>query len=149
MSEVQENFVSILKQEATALEDLYGLLMKELVALKERNTDSITELSKEKNNALDKLGMIDKERQLYIEDKTHNSNFANKNEINELSSEIEICLKKCKQQNNINGGIIEMSQLFNEKILDIVCGNHEQQTTYGATGKNHSKNNQQHSLGRA
>jgi len=152
MNETQGKFISLLKQEATALEDLYGLLMKELVALKDRDSNLITELSEAKNSMLNKLGILDKQRQLYVENdehynEIHASGTIFTNEINNLSSEIEVCLDKCKQQNNINGGIIEMSQLFNEKILDIICGNFDKQTTYSAEGKNNPGNNQ-HSLAR-
>lgn len=152
MNETQGRFISLLKQEETALEDLYGLLMKELVALKDRNTDLITELAEAKNSMLNKLGMLDKQRQLYVENEEHyneihGSNTTFVNEINNLSSDIQVSLDKCKQQNNINGGIIEISQLFNEKILDIIYGNFDKQTTYSAEGKNNSNNNQ-HSLAR-
>jgi len=132
--------ISILKQEETALEDLYGILIKELVALKERDTDSLNKLTEKKNAMLNNLGVIDKERQLFVETETNNVTFTN--EITSLSNDIEECLNKCKKQNSINGGIIEMSQLFNEKILNIICGNSEEPTTYSATGKNISKNNQ-------
>ncbi len=142
----QGRLTSLLKQEASTLEDLYEVLMKELVALKDHNSDSVTTLSKEKDSMLNKLEQLDKERQLCVKDaKQESSTFTN--EINVLSSEIEICLDRCKQQNNINGGIIEMSQLFNEKMLDIICGNSDKQTTYSAAGKNKAKNSQ-HSLGR-
>jgi flagellar biosynthesis protein FlgN len=152
MNETQGRFVSLLKQETTVLEDLYGLLMKELVALKDRDSDLITDIAEAKNSKLNKLGMLDKQRQLYLENEehyneVHGGNTPFVNEIDKLSSEIQICLDKCKQQNNINGGIIEMSQLFNEKILDIMCGNSDKPTTYSAEGKNNSKNSQ-HSLAR-
>jgi flagellar biosynthesis protein FlgN len=143
----QGRYISLLKQEETALEDLYGLLMQELIALKERNSESISKLADEKNRMLNKLAEIDKERQLYIESEYPHSEVTFTNEISVLSSEIEVCLDKCKKQNSINGGIIEMSQLFNEKILDIICGNYGKQTTYAATGKNTSNNNQ-HSIAR-
>ncbi len=147
MDENQGRYLSLLKQEETALEDLYGLLLKELVALKERNSESISELAEEKNTMLSKLGALDKERQLYIDTEHPDNNVVFNDEIGTLSNEIKIRLDECKKQNSINGGIIEMSQLFNEKILDIICGNSDKQTTYSATGKNHSKNSQ-HSIAR-
>ncbi len=148
MSDYHGRFGALLKQEATTLEELYEVLMKELVALKDRDSDSVNTLSKEKESILDKLEKLDKERQLCIESESPENKSTISNEIDSLSSEIQICLDKCKQQNNINGGIIEMSQLFNEKMLDIICGNFEKQTTYSASGKN-SKASNQHSLGRA
>lgn len=142
MNNNQGRLPSILKQEATALEDLYSVLMKELVALKEHNSESISTLSEEKNVMLNKLQQLDKERQLCVTADAPENNSTITNEINVLSKEIEICLDKCKQQNSINGGIIEMSQLFNAKMLDIICGNTDKQTTYGVTGKNQTNNNQ-------
>lgn len=147
MSDEQGRLTSILNQEVSALEGLYSLLMKELIALKERNTDSIGQLSEEKNTMLNKLDQLDKERKRCVNGDTQEKEITFTNEIDVLNSEIEICLNRCKQQNSINGGIIEMSQLFNEKMLNIICGNSEKETTYAATGKNKSSSNQ-HSLGR-
>ncbi|GEM_PF-5542937 len=142
MNENQGRFTSLLEQEVTTLHDLHALLQEELLALKDRNLDSISKIAEEKNTVLDKLGTLDKERQRYAK-----NDLADTDEIHTLSREIKVCLDKCKQQNNINGGVIEISQLFNEKILDIMSGNPDKQITYGATGKNNSTNNQ-HSLAR-
>ncbi len=148
MNNNQGRLTSILKQEASALEGLYSLLMKELVALKENDSESINTLSEEKNIMLDELQQLDNERQLFINTEKKlpvNSTFSN--DISILSNEIKICLNKCKQQNNINGGIIEMSQLFNTKMLDILSGNSEKQSTYDVTGKSDTQNSQ-HSIAR-
>ena len=142
MNENQGRFTSLLKQEISALQYLFALLKKELLALKDRNLDSISELAEEKNTILDKLGILEKEKQLCAE-----NDLADTDEISTLSNEIKNCLDKCKQQNSVNGGVIEMSLLFNGKILDIINGNFDKQTTYSATGKNNSTNNQ-HSLAR-
>jgi flagellar biosynthesis protein FlgN len=146
MSINQGRLTSILQQEASTLEDLYSVLMKELVALKDRNTESIGMLSEEKDKMLNKLAMLDKERQRCAENNEEN-NTSYTDDISELNNEIEFCLEKCKRQNSINGGIIEMSQLFNEKMLNIICGNFDNDNTYSASGKNNIKNNL-HSLGR-
>ena len=147
MDEVQGRFLALLKQEEAALDELHELLKKEMSALKAHNTELIDELINSKNSLLNKLGMLDKQRQLYVENE-HNmlhSDNTFTNQINLLSEEIKSSLDKCKHQNKINGGIIEMSQLFNKKMLDIICGNSDQETTYSAEGKNNSRNNQ-HSL---
>ncbi len=152
MSETQGRFLSLLKQEISLLDELHDVLIKELVALKKRNTDLITELSEEKTTMLDKLGMLDNQRQLYLENEKHHYEIHDEktsfsNEVKLLNIEIQDYLKKCKQQNKINGGVIEISQLFNEKILDIFYGNTDKQTTYSAEGRNKS-NVDQHSLAR-
>lgn len=152
MSETQGRFLSLLKQETSLLNELHDVLIKELVALKERNTDLIAELSKEKTSMLDQLGMLDNQRQLYLENEKHHYEIHDEktsfsSEVKLLHNEIQDYLKKCKQQNKINGGVIEISQLFNEKILDIFYGNTDKQTTYSAEGRNKS-NIDQHSLAR-
>lgn len=147
MNNYQGRFTSILKQEAIALDDLHDILMRELTALKNRDTESVFSISEEKNAMLNKIIEIDSERSLHIEGNSHENSVTFTNEITLLNSEIENTLNKCKQQNSINGGIIEMSQLFNEKMLDIISGNSEKPSTYSATGKNNCKPNQ-HSLGR-
>jgi flagella synthesis protein FlgN len=147
MSEIHGRLKSLLKQESSALEELYTVLMKELVALKEHDSESVIVLSEEKNTLLTELEKLDKDRQFCVQANSSSENLIFKDDINQLSTEIEVCLNKCKQQNSINGGIIEMSRLFNEKMLDIICGNTANETTYGSTGKNNTNSNQ-HSLGR-
>ena len=143
----QGRFKSLLQKESSILEDLYAVLLQEFSALKERNSEAITLLAKEKDSLLNKLEKLDQERQLFLESNDQASIPNNSDEINHLKSEIERCLDKCKKQNNINGGIIEVSKLFNEKMIDIISGNTTKENTYGATGKNNSDRNQ-HSLGR-
>jgi len=152
MSETQGRFLSLLKQEISLLSELHEILIKELAALKERNTDLITELSDIKTSMLDRLGMLDNQRQLYIDNEKHHYEIHDgktsfSNDIKLLNNEIQDYLKKCKQQNKINGGVIEISQLFNDKILDIFYGKTDSHTTYSAEGRNKS-NNDQHSLAR-
>ena len=79
MDNHQGRLRTILRKESTALSDLYALLMKELVALKERDTDLIGELSKEKNTLLNQLSEFDKERQLCSNDEIEkeSSNYSN------------------------------------------------------------------------
>tara|TARA_R110002072_G_scaffold14582_6_gene60128 strand:- start:15395 stop:15856 length:462 start_codon:yes stop_codon:yes gene_type:complete len=152
MNETQGRFLTLLKQETSLLGDLHEALLKELAALKERNVDLISELSEVKTLILDRLGMLDNQRQLYLENEEHHYEIHDEkttfsNEVKLLNNEIQDYLKKCKQQNKINGGVIEISQLFNEKILDIIYGNTDRQTTYSAEGRNKS-NIDQHSLAR-
>ena len=146
---MQGRFLALLQQEESVLEDLHTLLKQEMDALKSRNTNLIHEILESKNVVLNRLGMLDKQRQLYIEDE--NNTLVNDNsflnQINNMSSKIKSSLDKCKHQNKINGGIIEMSQLFNEKILDIMQGNNDKGKLYSAKGKSES-NHSQHSIAR-
>lgn len=146
MNTNQGRLTSLLQQESKALNNLYAALMKEFSALKDRNSESIALTAEEKNKSLLDLEKLDQERQLCLQEAA--SSISDSDEIQDLNSKIEESLKKCKNQNDINGGIIEMSKLFNEKMLDIISGNSSKETTYGASGKNNTDKNQ-HSLGRA
>ncbi len=149
MGNTQARLESLLQQESAALENLHIAMLKEHHALKERNAESVSKLSEEKNILLNKLETLDKERSLYLQSVSHAEKSSSNvnNQINQLSNEIKTCLNKCKKQNNINGGIIEVSTLFNEKMLDVICGNTSKETTYASTGKSNT-NKKQHSLGR-
>jgi len=150
MNETQAKFISLLKQESSTLTELHALLLVELEALKQRKTDSLTGLSEEKTEMLNKLGMLDKQRQIYTDNETHHDEINNEKtayskDIQFLNIQIQENLDKCKHQNNINGGIIQMSKLFNEKILDIIYGNIDNDATYNTEGRSTS-NKGQHSL---
>jgi flagellar biosynthesis/type III secretory pathway chaperone len=152
MNEVQARFIALLKQETSVLDELHELLLKENTALKERDSQLITSLADEKNTRLNQLGMLDTQRQLYIDDETHHQEIyvdetSYSLKIRQLNNDIAEALKNCKHQNKVNGGIIELSQLFNTKILDIMNGDFDKQTTYSAEGKNKADTNQ-HSFAR-
>ena len=147
MDEIQGRFLALLKQEEAALIDLHDILQQEMNALKSRNTDLVNELIESKNVLLNRIGMLDKQRQLFIEN-NHSSSLNNNyiDQINILNDKIKTSLDKCKHQNKINGGIIEMSMFFNQNILNIMRGSN-QEATYSAKGKDNSQN-AQHSIAR-
>lgn len=144
MDETQGRFVNLMKQEANLLQELNDLLLEETEALKSKNTGLITGLVTSKNTMLDKLGMLDQQRQLYMETEKPGSPYDEgfESHIREMNSSIQKLLDQCKHQNKINGSIIEISQMFNNKILDIVLGHSSEDDTYSAEGKNPGKNHQ-------
>ncbi len=149
MDETQGRFLALLQQESTLLDELYQLLKQETKALKEKNIELINKLLESKNVLLDKLGMLDKQRQLYIEREASQTPMEESMglKVQEMNRSIQERLDNCKHQNNINGGIIEVTRLFNQKILDIVHGQPDQENTYSAEGKNRTRHTQ-HSIAR-
>ncbi len=149
MDETQGRFLALLQQESTLLDELYQLLKQETKALKEKNIELINKLLESKNVLLDKLGMLDKQRQLYIEREASQTPMEESMglKVQEMNRSIQERLDNCKHQNNINGGIIEVTRLFNQKILDIVHGQPNQENTYSAEGKNRTRHTQ-HSIAR-
>ncbi len=149
MDETQGRFLALLQQESSLLDELYQLLKEETKALKEKNIELIEKLLDSKNSLLDKLGMLDKQRQLYVDTEASKTLMEESmgKKVQEMNHSIQESLDNCKHQNSINGGIIEVTQLFNQKILDIVNGHSEQENTYSAEGKNRTRPNQ-HSIAR-
>ena len=149
MDETQGRFLALLQQESTLLDELYQLLKQETKALKEKNIELMNKLLESKNVLLDKLGMLDKQRQLYVEREASQTPMEESMglKVQEMNRSIQERLDNCKHQNNINGGIIEVTRLFNQKILDIVHGQPDQENTYSAEGKNRTRHTQ-HSIAR-
>ncbi len=144
MDETQERIVNLLEEEASLLKKLNELLLNETEALKAKDTNLLDDLIASKSSLLDQLGIMDKQRQLYL-DTDNNARIYDQTfevKISEMKTTIQDLLDQCKHQNKINGSIIEISQMFNSKILDIVLGHHNQDDTYSAEGKNYTKNYQ-------
>lgn len=144
MDETQGRFKNLLEQEAGLLQELNDLLLEETDALKARNIELLNGLVSGKNTILEKLGVLDKQRQLYIETEKPKSIYDEgfEAQVMEINTNIQELLDQCKHQNKLNGSIIEISQMFNSKILDIVLGHSGENNTYSAEGKNQSKNYQ-------
>ena len=144
MDETQGRFVSLLEQEVALLKNLKDLLIEETDALKAKDDNLINDITANKNPLLDKLGILDKQRQLFLESGGNSAVYdqAFESQISKMKETIQQLLDECKHQNKINGSIIEISQLFNNRMLDIVFGNDSQNETYSAEGKNSSKSYQ-------
>ncbi len=144
MDETQGRIVNLLEEEASLLKKLNELLLEETEALKAKDINLVDELTASKTSLLDQLGVMDKQRQLYLDTgnnaPVYDQTFEVK--VSEMKTTIQGLLDECKHQNKINGSIIEISQMFNSKIMDIVLGHNSQDETYSAEGKNYTKNYQ-------
>ena len=97
MDETQGRFLMLLEQESALLDELYELLKEETEALKQRNIDMVNTLIDSKNGLLDKLGVLDKQRQLYLETEAPKmpleENFETR--IKEMNSSIQAISLSC------------------------------------------------------
>ncbi len=145
MNEEQGRFVELLKQESNLLDDLFQLLEQEKDVLKARDNGLLEALIDSKNEILNKISILDKQRELFMTNQNQMDSTSErfKKTSKDISEELSAKLERCKIQNKINGGLIEVSKLFNEKIINIVRGYAEQQMTYNETGTNIGHQSQQ------
>lgn len=140
MNEIQGRFIRLLQQEAEILDNLYALLSEETDILKANDVDNLHEVTSNKHRLLDQLGTLDKQRQLFMDDATLLNNEQFNSEIDELNKLIQSKLNQCRHRNNVNGGMIEVRQQFNTRILNVLHGDSSNESTYGASGSNTEKN---------
>ena len=105
------------------LNELTALLEQEQEALMSRDYTCLNECTERKNALLEKLAVFEVELQ----------SMKNPGQQDEITS----LLKKCRELNEINGGIIEVSRQFNQRMLrTILGGSGEGDNTYDAGGQN-------------
>ena len=92
------------KQQLTLL---VGLLETEQEALKQRNFEEIESCVKDKENILGQLEELERKRVQLMQDP---------------GEETRLLLEKCRELNKVNGGIVEVSRQFNQRMLDTLLG---------------------------
>jgi len=129
------NFSHIEKQltlQETQLTTLLTLLNSELEILKERDLNKLEEKSIEKEAILASINKLDEsiKQKISINELNNNELFSNKiNSINEL-------LVECKKQNEINGQIINNSQIAINRFKGMLQKSVENNSmTYDAKGQ--------------
>ena len=105
------------------LNELAGLLEREQEALKSRDYTFLNECTERKNELLERLVAIDGGL----------STVENPGQRTEITS----LLARCRDLNEVNGSIIEISRQFNQRMLHtILGGNGEDNDLYDAEGQN-------------
>lgn len=140
MDETQGRFIRLLQQEADTLDQINTMLTEEAEVIKKNNIDRLDEITSSKHQLLDQLGILDKQRQLYMDDETLLNNDQFVSNVNEINSVIQKKLDQCRQLNEVNGGMIEVRQQFNTRILNVIHGEETSETTYSANGTSNDQN---------
>lgn len=136
---------------------LAEILQREHAALKSHDPDQVLEISREKQQAVAQMQARSAQREHLLASfgiatgttgidqlLKANSNAAWTDLWRQLG-EIAVDLR---EQNEINGGILALSQRHNKQALDLLCGRTGSRNTYGARGQ-HNQDGTGHSLAKA
>jgi flagellar biosynthesis protein FlgN len=133
----------LLEKDLTDISNLRATLTEEASALKERDSEKISHLAKNKgtlvkqieDRARAKVKLITASGAQIEAGKVKSGIEAlGDADLTKLWNDSLAQLEDCKQQNQINGLIIERSRARNQKIMDIVRGQHTKPKLYGNTG---------------
>jgi flagella synthesis protein FlgN len=122
----------LVSQQLAQLTQLETLLDTEKDVLQQQNPDALIHLTADKNDLLLAIQRIDNAIGQSFEFKQEKlaGKFTN------LLSDIEAILVRCKKQNQINGLIIQQSQLSVERMKTSLLENHNKSSmTYNSKGK--------------
>ena len=140
MDETQGRFIKLLQQEADLLDNINILLSEETEVLKANDIQRLNDITDNKHQLLNQLGTVDKQRQLYMEDETLMNDDQFVSQIEEVNSAIQKKLEQCHHLNTVNGGMIEIRQQFNTRILNLLHGDTSNESTYSAKGTSNERN---------
>ena len=102
------------------LHTLMGLLETEQQALKLRNFEEIETCVKDKESILCRLEELERKRVQLMQSP---------------GEETRLLLEKCRDLNKVNGGIVEVSRQFNQRMLDTLLGSSKAENSlYDAAG---------------
>ncbi|MCW8931224.1 MAG: flagellar protein FlgN [Gammaproteobacteria bacterium] len=131
-AQTEKKLAEILEQEEQCLEQVIQLLKTENTAIVERDIQVIDHLLDKKLMLLSKLEQLDKQRQHIFEQLSgisySNNNFSHfmkqhpSQEIQQIWQQVKAKLPECKQQNEINGRMINIRKDNTDQVLQILSG---------------------------
>jgi len=119
------------------LNELLELLQLEHDALKNREFETIRECTAQKEVLMNKLEQLDAQRKI-IEQQVEPATTSEMRTY--FSEKIASLLKKCSELNTVNGGIVEISKQFNQRMLHTILGAPVQNGDLYDAGGNNSGN---------
>lgn len=131
MSASPQSLALIAKQH-TQLQALEKIIANEKSILQQHQPDELIQISEQKNQLLIGIQQLDQEisvNRQFAQDKAANL-------LNQELSEIKALLKLCQQKNQVNGQIIQQSQLSVERMKTSLLESHNKTAiTYDSKGK--------------
>ncbi len=153
------SFIHILDREINCSTRLLKVLRRENAALKNADTDTLETIVTEKETLLVELDSRVSAHNAFLDEQGLPPGlegteklldyFANDPRAEKKWSELQELAQACRNLNEINGGIVALSQRHVRKALDILSGNNGPAgNTYGRCGETHSMSSSQ-SIGKA
>lgn len=133
----QTNLFKLLNAYSSQLEELIELLHEEHNILQLRDVVALEECTQRKQDMLETLANLGREKDALEKEYeiSTNEGIENNSKLSALKTHIRQLLQKTKDQNDINGSIIDVSRQFGQQILDIMFGKSSENKTYDADGK--------------
>ncbi|WP_428603390.1 flagella synthesis protein FlgN [Sedimenticola sp.] len=156
-AELQNPLSQILSSELDCARSLMEILQREHKALKSRDPDQVLSISREKQQAVEEMQGLARQRDhLLASFKIPGGTAGIKRLLQHDTDSVCSTLWKdlaeiateLREQNEVNGGILALSQRHNNQALDILCGRTHNRNTYGAKGQ-YNKEAPGHSLAKA
>lgn len=129
-TEVAQELLSVLLREREALGQRALEAMQEMAERKDRLVQSLEGLSSRQDALLRQAGIDPQGAKLEVELREMGMG-----PLAEQWSALRNVLKDCQQENQINGGIIEISRRFAEQVLDTLRGAAPDGRLYGPSGE--------------
>ncbi|XQW85794.1 flagellar export chaperone FlgN [Thalassotalea piscium] len=129
---IEFNGQQALDQQLMQLQQLLLILEQEKEILIKTDPEKLTLISIQKNDLLLEIHNLDKQIEQSVQFRQEKA----KGTFDEKLAQIEACLLKCKDQNQVNGLIIQQSQLAVERMKTTLLQNHNKSSlTYDKKGK--------------
>lgn len=152
-TEQQTRLEQLISAELTCAHALKEILQRELSALKSHNAEQVLAISREKQLAVEQMQTHSRQREQFLSSlgaadgkKLLRTN-ANAT-CADLWRQLEGVAARLRDQNEVNGSILALSQRHNQQALDLLCGRTNSRNTYGAKGQ-HNQMQSGHSLAKA
>jgi len=122
---------------------LLDSLTQEKLALDNKSFEELTELAPKKQHIIDQLNSLEQQCAAQCPDKNIDAfiKSSNSSPLKSVWENTQALLKNCKQQNEVNGLLINRHSKINNDILGMLTGNQQQAgQTYNAQGNQTSNN---------
>ena len=138
---------SVLLAEQNTASALLVLLKSECVPLTRSNTEFITKAAADKRPLLVKLEKLARQREAVLRtegfssDKDgmeafiENQTAMEAKELNSILKSLKLAAKACRENNQINGSIVNVNRQYLQKAMSILRGRDANSTAYGPGGE--------------
>ncbi|MFQ5661348.1 MAG: flagella synthesis protein FlgN [Gammaproteobacteria bacterium] len=139
---LQERLFDLLHQYADQLAGMISLLNEEYDCLCARDVPALERCTEKKNRLLAQLSSIERDRNAVssqlsctIAEKDNNE-ATTSGDFKVLNEKIRSLLENCRDLNEVNGAIIDISCQFSQRLLHTIIGDSADKATYDSSGRN-------------
>lgn len=156
-AEQQNRLSQVISTELNCAHSLAEILQREQNALKSHDPEQVLDISREKQQAVEQMQECARQRDHLLASLGVTSGTTGIDLLLQANStahcadlwhQLGEVAGKLRKQNEINGGILALSQRHNKQALDLLCGRTDSRNTYGARGQHH-QDQSGHSLAKA